>query len=141
MSTKNSCRNDVVAFEKGDRVTTDQGAVLSDAEVLECESVLKYLIADVWRFYTAHIMHQGDTSIIVVRKEKDKETWQKAKKISYASLRGSSDMLFVDGQDVPDMAPKEWLRELVQDRLAVTSKTLNIFLPTWLLKILIEDAE
>ena len=64
------------------------------------ESLLQYLIADIWRFYTAHIMHQGGgTSIIVVRKEKDKETWQKARKISYASLHGSSDILFVAGQD------------------------------------------
>jgi hypothetical protein len=104
-----------------------------------CERLLQYLIADIWRFYTAHIMHQGDTSIIVVRKEKDEEAWLKARKISYANLHGNSDILFVDGQNVPDLAPKEWLRELVQARLAVTSKTLNIFLPTWLLKILMED--
>ena len=108
---------------------------LKDAFVCLVEN----LIAGLLNCSGFHILASAYALLIIERNGgTDGQTEQKARQIPYAGLLGS-EILFVHMLNVPDEAPKEWLRALLREHFNATSKSLVVILPVGLMEFLIAD--
>ena len=100
------------------------------------KSMLRYLITGTWRNYAAQVATFGDTCVIAFHKGSTTPPVMRSKRIPCAGLP-SSDMVFIDPQEVPDPATKQWLRKRLRKHFATASLTLLILLPVGLLETLV----
>ena len=102
--------------------------------------LVEYLIAGLWSYISFSIVRSGETCLIAIRRSGCcGQTERQPQQIRYAGA-ASTEMAFVGKHEVPDLPPKElkeWLREWLQDHIAVVSETLLICIPTELLGVLI----
>ena len=90
--------------------------------------LIRYLLDDAWLGYGIHLITRGDTCMITLRREDGSEqTERQAGRISYAGSPDSK-IVFVGLQEVPDEAPREWLRERLREHFAVANKSDSVLI-------------
>jgi hypothetical protein len=98
--------------------------------------MLKSMVDGVGRDYVHYLMPHGDTYVLIVRM---KDVQHQTKPIPLAGSPGSG-VLFIDERAVPETSPVNWIRERIQEHLAVTPHRLVVLIPVGLINFLIIDA-
>jgi hypothetical protein len=101
------------------------------------DRLLKYVIAGIWRCYVFSFVRYGGTCLIAVRNGNPYGD-RHPRKIPSAGSYGS-EMAFINKSGVPTKISRSWLRERLWQYFHYTGRSVLIFLPTWLIEVLIAD--
>ena len=103
------------------------------------KQLIQYLLAGAWLAYGIHLITRGDTCVITLRRDDGNEqTDRQAGRISYAGSP-DSEIACIGMQEVPDEAPRKWLRERLREHFAVASESVLILIPSALFEVVMAD--
>jgi len=103
------------------------------------KQLIQYLLAGAWLAYGIHLITRGDTCVITLRRDDGNEqTDRQAGRISYAGSP-DSEIACIGMQEVPDEAPRKWLRKRLREHFAVASESVLILIPSALFEVVMAD--
>jgi len=102
-----------------------------------CERLVSYLLAGIWSCCSTCMVRYGDTCLIAVRNGNSYGKRSPERIPSAGS--DASEMAFIDKSEVPKKVSRSWLRERLWQYFHYTGSSVLLFLPTWLLEVLIAD--
>jgi hypothetical protein len=101
------------------------------------ERLLKYVIAGIWSCFAFSIVRYGDTCLIAAQNAEPYGDRYPREIPSAGSC--DSEMAFINKSGVPTKVSRSWLRERLWQYFHYKGRSVLIFLPTWLIEVLIAD--